>query len=129
MGTIKVIGGDYKHGRATYDGDGLQLRTADGKAREIPYADILSIKVIEKERRSTFSNRITAAAGGSIVGGIAAGAMAGGLTGPAGAALGAVAGGALALRASFVTCRVDIKDGTSIVATARKDAWKAIKRL
>lgn len=127
MGTIKIVGGDYREGRAAYDHDGLTLRDIDGKIHSVPSSDILSITEITKERRSTFVDKFIGVAGGGIVGGIAAGAMAGGLTGPAGAALGAVAGATLAVRRSFVTCRIDLADGTKIVATARKDAWAAIK--
>lgn len=115
LGAIKVVGGDYQHGRFTYDGD-------------VPFRNIKSIKVIEKARQTTFTDRIAGATGG-IIGGIAAAALAGGLTGGAGLALGAVAGGAIVVGKMYEMCRVDLVDKSFVIASARKDIWKTIRGL
>jgi hypothetical protein len=46
MGTLEVVGGDYQRRRGSYDGDGLKLRTADGKAIAVPFASLRKISVI-----------------------------------------------------------------------------------
>lgn len=129
MQFIKISSGDFRPGAASVGSDDIKLRALDGEKMSVPFGAIVSINTIVKEKRSTIEDRFKGAAAGGVVGGIAAGAMAGGLTGPAGAVIGAAAGAALALRRSFVTCRVELRCGLSFVGEAQKSTWTMLQSL
>lgn len=129
MQFIKISSGDFRPGAASIGSEDIKLRALDGEKMSVPFGAIVSIRTIVKEKRSTIEDKFAGAAAGGIVGGIAAGAMAGGLTGPAGAMIGAAAGAALALRRSFVTCRVELRCGLSFVGEAQKNTWTTLQNL
>jgi outer membrane lipoprotein SlyB len=124
--SIRVVGGDFRPGRAAYDDIGFMLTNAGNVRELVPFGAVLAIRQLGSERRSIVSDKLMSVAGGGILGGIAAGALAGGLTGPAGAALGAAAGAIIAVRRKFLTCRIELRDGRTLIATARQDTWDAL---
>lgn len=126
---IRVVAGDFQAGRATVEVDGLKLKNRGSAPELIVFGQIRHITTLKRERRPTTLNRASGVAAGSILGAVAAGAMAGGLTGPAGAALGAVAGGILAVGRKVGTFRVELTDGRVFIAVAETTTQTAIEAM
>jgi len=127
MSFIRVIAGDFDPGRIEFDDVGFAMRSRAGRNEVVEFGDIREVRALEHEKHVMLGDRAAGVAVGGIIGGVAAGALAGGLTGPAGAVLGAAAGAILSVSRKFLTCRVELRDGRTFVATARSETWAAIR--
>lgn len=127
MSSIRILAGDFRSGRAEFDGIGLSLHSGESGREYVKVSQIRELSRLEREWRSGLRDKMTGLAAGGVVGGIAAGAMAGGLTGPAGAVVGAIAGAFLAGR-RFETHHVTLVDGRRFVAVGSDDTWGAIRK-
>ena len=127
MSFIRVISGDFDPGRIEFDDVGFAMRSRAGRNEVIEFGYVRDVRALEHERHVMLGDRAAGVAVGGIIGGVAAGALAGGLTGPAGAVLGAAAGAIFSVTRKFITCRVELRDGRTFVATARSETWAAIR--
>jgi hypothetical protein len=122
MGTLRILNGDFRSGRATFDNLSIELRGLSG-AESVPLMEIVQVKKSGREKHVDGAGTLKQAAAGSILGGLAAGAVAGGITGPVGALLGAAAGAILTGRKIYPIAAVHLRDGRWFLAVAKETEW------
>lgn len=126
MGTLRILNGHFRSGRASFDNLSIELRGLSGP-ESVPLSEIADIRLSGRERRVDTVGTLKQAAAGSIIGGIAAGAVAGGLTGPVGALLGAAAGAVVTGRQLYPIATVYLLDGRHFIAVAKETEWVVLR--
>lgn len=127
--SIKVLGGDFRQGRAHFDEVGFLFVNVYGAREPVPFGAVEAVHVLGTEERTKMSGRVAGAAGGGLAG-AGAGALAGGAGGPIGAAVGALIGAFLfSSKRNYMTCRIDLRDGRSAIAVATLEVWTALEDL
>jgi hypothetical protein len=117
-----ILSGNFRR-KSVIISEELILKTRAG-FELVPATSIVRIRTVAADG----SVKMSGLAAGGLVGGLATGVTAGGLTGPAGAIIGGLAGVALASGKALV-CRVDFRDGRFFIASGSKAAWAALQAL
>jgi outer membrane lipoprotein SlyB len=127
--TFKVISGDFRSGRAIIAMDGLKLRNRGDAVELVAFQAIRSLQRLQTEKRGSTVERVKGAAFGGALGGTVgtvAAMLALTASGPAGLLVGGAIGALLSVKHKYHTCRIDLRDGRSMVAVAANTNWLAL---